>query len=232
MKVYLLLLLPFCLNGGTIEKIKPVATFNVEVSEPSDIQYDEELKSFWIVSDNGVLKECDLEGKSLRKAGFKGIDFEGVEIVGDYVLAMNETNRKVHFFDKKSLKLEKTIQLSYGGGRNKGFESIAFNEKKQQYYLFTEKDPSYLFIYNKSFQLENQIELFISSDISSARWYDGKLWLLSDEDRQIYLLDDSYKVVKTYEIPVINPEGIAFVNGDLYVVSDDFEKMYVFKTLK
>lgn len=230
MKVYLLLLLPFCFNGESIEKIKPIAKYNVEVKEPSDIQYDSERNSFWIVSDNGVLKECDLEGKSIRQAAFKGVDFEGVEIVGKYVLTMNETNRKVHFFNKKTLTLEKTIQLVYGGGRNKGFESIAYNQHVKEYYLFTEKDPSYLFIYDEKFQLKNQIELSISSDISSARWHEDKLWLLSDEDRSVFLLDENYKVVKTYKIPVINPEGLAFAKGDLYVVSDDFEKMYVFKT--
>jgi len=231
MKVYLLLLLlSFFIQVGNIEKIKPVAKYNIEVNEPSDIQYDSQSKSFWIVSDNGVLNECDLEGNLLRKAEFKGVDFEGVEIVGNYVLALDETDRKIHFFNKQSLKLEKTIQLTYGGARNKGFESIAYNDKSKEYYLITEKDPSYLFVYDENFHLKNQIELSISNDISSARWNNNKLWVLSDEDRKICLLDNNYKIVKTYEIPVINPEGIAFVNDDIYVVSDDLEKMYLFKT--
>lgn len=226
----MLILFPlYACNGVVVEKIKPITKHKVDVKEPSDIKFDEERNSFWIVSDNGVLKECDLEGNAIRKAKYKGIDFEGVEIVGNKVLVMDETNRKVHFFDKITLEKERTIQLYYQGGRNKGFESIAYNKKEEKYYIFTEKDPTLLFIYDKEFNLTNQIEINISSDISSARWHNDNLWVLSDEDRRIVVLDNNYNVIKAYEIPIVNPEGIAFTNDNMYIVSDDLEKLYVFK---
>ncbi len=218
----------YMFNAAYGQKLKPIAKFNIEVKEPSDIKYDKQRNSFWIVSDNGRLVECDLNGKKIRKAKFKGVDFEGVDIVGNYVVVVDETDRKVHFFDKKSLDLIKTIPLYYAGARNKGFESILYNDKTNEYYLFTEMDPTYLFVYDKNFSLINQIELTFSTDISSARWHNGDLWILSDEDHAIYVLDHDMKVKKKMVIPVINPEGITFADGKIYIVSDDLEKIYVF----
>jgi hypothetical protein len=53
------------------------------------------------------------------------------------------------------------------------------------------------------------------------------LWILGDEDRTVSMLDpDTYLIEKKWIVDVPTPEGIAFVNGRLYLVSDNFNTMY------
>lgn len=211
-------------------KLSPEKFISIKVPEPSDICFSSKDNSYFIVSDNGFLFHVDSLGNILKKADFEGIDFEGVYLKDGKVYVVNESMRKVHRFDMDSLVLEETYVQTYGGGRNKGYESITFNEATKHFVMFTEKDPIYIHEYDESFNRIKEFEFKEATDISSATWHDGYLWVLSDEDMMIFQLNPTtYKVIQKWYIPVLNPEGITFNNdNNIIISSDDMERLYFF----
>jgi uncharacterized protein YjiK len=212
-------------------KIKPYRHQYSLIKEPSDICKHPYLPHFFVVSDNGFLYEVDSTGHILRKADFEGYDTEGVFADSFYVYVVEEMVRKIRVFDIQTLKLSRTVNVPYSGGRNKGYEAITFNPQKGLMLLFTEKDPLYLFELNADLLVVNEIRLNkIARDISAATFYKGRLFVLSDEDREVIELSpDSYRVIQRWKLPVINPEGLVFTaDSRLIILSDDREKWYFF----
>lgn len=211
-------------------KIKPEKWVSIKVSEPSDITFSASTNSFFVVSDNGLLYELDTDGNVKRKADYKGYDFEGVWCDDVNVYVVSEMSRSVYRFDKAKLQLQNTSEVAYSGGRNKGFESLTYNVKRERYVMVTEADPILIFELNADFHTLNRIEFKGARDISAATWHDDKLWLLSDEDMLIFRLNpETYEIEASWKIPVLNPEGLAFDDkGNMLVVADDLERLYYF----
>lgn len=220
--------------GSTpFRKIKYSSKFPVSVPEPSDVVFDKETHHLFIPSDNGILYECDSLGRVIRKAETLGWDFEGVEIKGNSVYVSDESSRKIYKYNKKDLTIETVYSVPYHGGRNEGFESITYNENKKCFVLISEKNPVSIIELNDNFEIINQQIFKASRDISSARWFNGQMYLLSDEDRCILQCDPyTYKVNHVFQIDVINPEGISFDNsGNVLIAADDIQYLYYFNSL-
>jgi uncharacterized protein YjiK len=119
--------------------------------------------------------------------------------------------------------------VPYSGGRNKGFESLAFNEHKSCFVLITEKDPCIIIELDKDFRPTNEIRWTLARDISSATYYDNHIWLLSDEDMTVFKCNPkNYEVHSKWKINVHNPEGIVFHKEKMLIVADDLERLYYF----
>jgi uncharacterized protein YjiK len=129
----------------------------------------------------------------------------------------------------KDFALVNTVYVSYAGGRNKSFESIA-KRSEGGFVLFTEKDPVWMFELNEQLQETGRAKWNLPGDISAATFHNNALWLLSDERAEIWLTDLVQKsIVKRFKLPVLNPEGIAFLpNGTLLILSDDEHRLYFF----
>lgn len=219
------------INAQKAGKLKPTKSVSVKIPEPSDICYDSKTDTFFIVSDTGILYETDKDCKVLKKQKQKGTDFEAVYSDGSFVYAVDESNRTVYKYDIKTFKLIKSIVIPYDGARNKGYEAFDFNKTTNKYALLTESNPIVLFELDTDFKITNQTDLSsIASDISSARFYDGFLWLLSDEDMMLLKLNPlTYEVIKKWSLPVINPEGLAFdKDGNILISCDDMQRVYYF----
>jgi len=216
-----------------IQVIKPSTFYNIKVQEPSDICLAADGKSFFMVSDNGLLYQTDLTGNILKKADFTGIDFEAVYADAQFVYVMDETPRTVRIYDQATLEIKRNIPLHYAGGRNKGFESLTFNPEKKVFITLTEKDPIWVREYSQDFVLQNEFVFKGASDISAATFYNQSLFLLSDEDRMVLRLDpNTYEILEKKIVPIINPEGIAFdLEGKMFITSDDMERLYVFNKI-
>jgi uncharacterized protein YjiK len=217
----------------------PSASFSFEhfkslngIPEPSDIVYDKATDHFLIVSDHGILFECSRDGKIITRAKEEGMDFEGVEIKGDYVYVSDETPRKVYKYRRKDLSLEKVYQVSFSGAMNKAFESIAYNETKHCFVMVSQQ-PAVIYEYKDDFTVLNKYSFKYARDISAARWYQGYFYLLSNKDRCIFKCDpETYEVKEVYPINVLNPEGLAFDDkGNVAITSDDLQRIYFFKNL-
>lgn len=213
-------------------KLKPEKWISIKVSEPSDIDYNSEKNTFYVASDDGYLAEMDIDGNIIRKAPYEGYDFEGVLFKDNKVFIVDEMTRKVIVYDEPTFEKLSIHSVPYSGGRNKSYESLAYNPVKEKFILITEKEPIYIFELNEKFQVENEIEWkYNVSDISSARFHNGFMWLLSDENMELLKCNpENYEVLESFKLPVINPEGLAFTSEtDFVVLSDDMERMYFFK---
>jgi uncharacterized protein YjiK len=210
--------------------IKYHKTFTTPVPEPSDACLSANEQSLFVVSDNGFLYETNLEGKILRKSNVVGIDFEAICLANGLLYISDESARKIYCINPADLNVIKTFNLNYSAARNSGFESIAFNEKSKSFYVVSEKSPVVIRVYNEQFQQMNEINFDVTSDISSACYYQNNLWLLSDEEHLVMQLDENFNVFKQFDIRVLNPEGFLFnQQGDLTVISDDMAKLYQFE---
>ncbi len=221
--------LPLC--AQKTPKLKPTKSISVSIPEPSDICYNTKTNTFFIVSDNGILFETDGDCAVLKTVKQKDTDFEAIYSDENFVYAVDESNRTIYKYDIKSLNLISSVVISYNGGRNKGYESFDFNPQKNKYLLITESNPILLLELDLDFKITAQIDLSdIASDISSARYYNNYLWLLSDEDMMLLKIDpNNYKVIQKWSLPVINPEGLAFdKNGNILISCDDMQRVYYF----
>lgn len=203
-----------------------------KIPEPSDIAYEPENNNCYIVSDDGILFECDSVGKIIRKAPFQGLDFEGVEVKDSFIYVSDETPRKIYKYRRSDLSMVKDYEVTYAGALNKAFESIAYNYTKKCFVLISQ-EPATIFEYDENFKLLDKYRFKYAREISSARWYKGELFLLNSYDQMIYRCDpNTYEVKDEYSINVSNPEGIAFDhNNNVTITSDNLQRIYFFKTL-
>ena len=203
-----------------------------KIPEPSDVVYDKETNHLFIVSDHGLLFECDMEGKIIKAAEEKGMDFEGIEIKDGYIYVSDETPRKIYKYRKSDLGLEKTFKVSWAGAMNRAFESITYNKTKNCFVLVSQ-EPAVIVEYDTAFKELNRYPFRISRDISGARWHNGFMYLLSNKDRTIFKCDAmNYEVKEDYLTNVLNPEGLDFDKDDqVYITSDDLQRIYFFNKL-
>jgi uncharacterized protein YjiK len=213
-------------------KLKPSEKINIAVPEPSDLCISLAGDGFYIVSDNGYLFETDKLGKIIKKADFRGTDFEAVWTADNKIFVSDESLRKIEVFNA-DLTHAHTYSISVSGGRNEGVEAGTYNATDKTHLLFTEKNPARLMLFSDNFGGNTAyIEFPGIKEVSSCTFFEGSLWILSDEERIIYKTDypKGKNIIAKYSIPVLNPEGICFLpDGTLVIASDDLYKLFIFK---
>lgn len=210
--------------------LKQIAVKRVHVKEPSDLCMAPDGKHFYIVSDNGSLVKTDLDFNPVQTAGRELYDPEAVYCDGAYIYVVEERTRMLHLFDPVRMEVVRSLMHPYNGGRNKGYEAFTFNHTTGRFILATEKEPIWILELDNNLRVINQVEFPYRGDVSAATWHNESLWLLSDERMELLQVDPfTFAVRQKYKLPVINPEGLAFLpDGTLVVVSDDMEKAYFF----
>ena len=217
--------------GQKVQKLKPVNWVSIDIPEPSDICYNPKTDTYFIVSDNGILFECDNDLKIIKQNNQQNTDFEAVYANESNVFCVDESGRNIYGYKISDFSNTQVISKPFAGARNKGYESLTYNNDRNIFIIITERDPAILFELDKDFKTINQVDISdIAKDISSATYHEGFLWLLSDEDMQIIKLDPiSYKVISQWKIPVLSPEGITFdKNNNIVITSDDLQRVYYF----
>ncbi|MFN3874578.1 MAG: SdiA-regulated domain-containing protein [Flavobacteriales bacterium] len=224
------LAMPFCAAAQQPERLSPQAWVTVRVKEPSDIAAVPGTDNLYCVSDNGHVMEIGADGSVLRERRNVAYDLEGALLMGDTLLVVDERSRSLIWLRTRDLEPVRRLTIAYHGGRNRGYEAVAWNPVRQRYLLITEQAPVRIIELDAAMRVTNEIPLDgVARDISSATWHDGHLWLLSDMDMTVIQCDpDNYRVLARWEVPVINPEGIAFSNGRLVILSDDRQRLYTF----
>lgn len=213
-----------------IPSLKFTSWISIKVPEPSDIALAPDSQSYYVVSDDqAAVYQLDLEGRVLRQSKTLGIDLEAVCARPDFLYVVDETPRKIYQLNYNNLEVNRTFNVPYSGGRNKGYEAIAYNETKKCFVLITEKDPVIIFELDLDFRQINEMYWKNARDISSATYYNGFMWLLSDEDMTVFKCDPkSYEIIQQWRINVHNPEGIVFNGKQMLIIADDLERMYFF----
>jgi uncharacterized protein YjiK len=203
------------------------------IPEPSDMIYDEASAHLFIVSDHGKLFECDTNGAIIAKAEKTGFDFEGIESKDGFLFVADETTRKVYKYTKAGMLFEQMYTIVWGGAANKAYESIAWNPEKGCFLMISEQ-PAVIVEYNEKFTEINRQHFYHTRDISSARYYNGFMYLLSDLEHCLIKCNaKTYEPIEYYTFDILNPEGFAFgPNGKLYIISDNAQKLYTFSQPK
>jgi uncharacterized protein YjiK len=99
--------------------------------------------------------------------------------------------------------------------------------------LAIEKDDPLLIELNQDFQMISQYPVAGIADISSICYFNGMLYVLGDEDHDLFVLDPiSYEIKRKFSFKILNPEGVSFnAEGNLFVVSDDMQRVFKFNQL-
>jgi len=205
----------------------------IPVPEPSglDLSFDE--KAFWIVSDqDSKVYLIDSWGREINSFKVEGEDLEGITVISDSTIAIVlERTREVVILDTAGNEL-KRASLNLDGELNSGLEGIAYNPEKKNFYVLNEKKPRLLLTLDENLVELKRDTLSFAKDFSGLFFdsNDNTLWLLSDENQEIYKTDLSGKVIREYRIKVKQPEGITLNKGrtKLYIVSDITGNLYVF----
>lgn len=232
---------PWTGNVGKPEKLKPIAWYKVPFNEPSDICKSATGNEYLIPGDKAfvyVVSLSDQDGriemKTVDTLAFSNFDIEAICTDGKYYYLSEETYQQIHIVDIHTLQLVKTIPFHHGGGRNEGFESIAWIPNENHFILSTEKDPQLFTLTDENFQIKEQFVIAGIREVSAMTWYNNNWYVLSDEDATVYCVDwKSRTILRSWKIPVINPEGIVFKdNGEMIITSDDMARVFIFNPSK
>ena len=205
----------------------------IPVPQPSGIDLSFDEKAFWVVSDqNSKVYLIDSWGKMVKSFKVDGADLEGITIVNDSTLAVVlERTREVVILDTAGNEL-KRVSLNLEGELNSGLEGITYNPEKKNFYLLNERRPGLLITLDENLIEQRRDTLSFAKDYSGIFFDsdDNTLWILSDENQEIYKADLSGKVFKEYQIKVKQPEGITInkARTKLFLVSDVTGNLYVF----
>ncbi len=211
-----------------------IKTIKLEVPEPSGLTFSNDLKTLWTVSDeDSTVFQINTEGKILKSLKMNGFDLEGICTINDSLFAVIfERTREVAIVDTTGKEI-KRFKLDVAGYDNQGLEGIAFNQNNNHFFIIKEKEPCLLMEYDFDFNLLREDTLKFSSDVSGL-FYDKSedlLWVLSDENSSINMIDMQREVQQKLSFNLIQPEGIAINLAEklLYIVSDRKEELYIFR---
>jgi uncharacterized protein YjiK len=201
----------------------------LNVSEPSDICLAESGWGYFVVSDEGEVFALRPDGSVRKKSPFRGNDLEGCCVAGGNVYVVDEGNGMVYALDSARLEVVGTFNLNLSQEFNAGIEGIAYNPGTGHFWMVQEKHPTLLFEYDQNFRLISQTKLKHLSDASAIAVYQDQLWVLSDEDHSIVVLDYQGQEQVRYTLHVNNPEGICILpDGTVVVVSDEMNSLFEF----
>lgn len=225
----------FLIASASNIKAQPLIRFDLyyklKIEEPSDLCFSADEKSLFMVSDRDGIYETDLKGNIKHSYLSDNYDLEAICLANSKTLiAADESSNDLLFISTSPLSLKETKSTKIASKSNSGIEAICRIDD-EHWMIFQEKKPCKAFVVNKEASVLSVHTIEGISDISGASYYQGYLWLLSDEDASIYKVSLDFKTIKkVFSLPFSSAEGIAISSqGDLYVVSDSTEMLYIFQ---
>lgn len=209
-----------------------IKTVQLAISEPSGITVFDEF--LYIVSDeNGTIYKTTLYGKVLKKIKTNCTDLEGVTYnpIDESLVVVDEAKRKIIAFDLKGNQFAKNNIKGKQNYKNSGLEGVCFDTSKNKMYAINEKMPKQLLELNLKGEILDAHKLDFSKDVSGICYdeINDNLWVISDESKAIYTINKKGKLFKKYKTGIEKMEGIVIYKQKIYVVSDDLNKLYIFK---
>ena len=212
--------------------LRPISHRRLSLAEPSDICAAPNGNGYFLVGNTGGIAHISNGGIVLAEKKPRGADFEGVAAFGSRLWVIDESFRELSELDTLTFAVQRSVRLIDFGARNRSFESLVYMPDRRELLTFTEK-PVNFYRLNTDLQLQEQRALPQYKEVSAATYYGGNLWLLSDEGHCIYKVNPTdFSLLQTWNIDIINPEGITFNSrGELLIVSDDRQMLYTFAPL-
>ena len=215
--------------------LSPLEVYNVSIPETSDLCFGASTDILYTVSDRTAKAyKITTQGKVLSELAYTGNDLEGICYVGNQFLYVAEERlRKIVKLDLQGTQIsEKAIPVEKNDD-NSGLEGISFATFNNHFYILNEKNPGLLIETDENLNVIKNHPLTFSSDYSGicVDNLNQQLWIVCDELATVNQCTMEGKLIKSYRIPVSNPEGIAFnpKTNELYVISDSEARLYHFK---
>jgi len=215
--------------------LNPVAVYAVNIPETSDLCFGSSTTILYTVSDRTAkVYKITTQGKVLSELAYTGSDLEGVCYVGNQFLYVTEERlRTVFKLDLQGNKLEQVAIPVEKNDENQGLEGISYATFNTHFYILNEKNPGLLIETDENLNVLKNYPLKFSSDYSGicVDNINQQLWIVCDEAATANQCTMQGELIKSYRIPVSNPEGIAFdpSGNKLYVISDSEARLYYFE---
>ena len=217
-----------------IKELVLLSEITLSFKEPSGIAFSEALQRLWVVSGGDQhVHMLDTSGNDQKQLSFVGVDLEGIAFdASDSTLwVVDEGTKIISHLDLNGRVLYQK-QLNYSSKPNKGPEGITIGEN-HTLLVINEFDPSVLFELDDQYNIAVTHQLNFASDYSDIS-YDqssGTLFILSDESKAFFRMDENIKAIEQYVLPTDKNEGIAFDEGRnvFYIVNDAANTLSWFK---
>lgn len=212
-----LFLLPIFLYYSGFQKLS--------IKEPSSASFFD--NKLFILGDSGDLfiykKDSLIASKS-----YDFEDSEGIYVDDKYIYITEERSRKIVLIDQLTLEIFSEFHVPFNGRLNRGFEGISFNKQKNLFVIVTEENPCQIIELNNDFSVFKYIDTPFR-ELSDITWYDNHLWVLSDQESKVFKLDPiNYKIIDSWDLKILNPEGITFSKEKMIIVSDNLNRLYYY----
>jgi len=230
-----MMLVTFCNQiKDNLIMLKPLAVYDVNIPETSDLCFGSNTDILYTVSDNTAkVYKITTKGEILSQLQYKGSDLEGVCFVDNqFIYVAEERLRKIikldlqgNYLDQKNIPVENNEE-------NSGLEGIAYATFNNHFYILNEMNPGVLIETDSKLNVLNNYTLSLAKDYSGicVDNVNKNLWIVSDMNSSVSKCNMKGEVIESYKIPVKNAEGIAFdpLSKNLYIISDSEEKLYHF----
>ncbi len=218
-----------------LNSLELMAIYSVRVDSPSGLSFGKDKSTLWTLSDKpgGRLYEIDTLGNRIQSLNYSGNDLEGISFDSrDSTLWMVDENlgQLIHLnSDGDALGYQNISSVGDGGG----LEGVTLDIIHSKIYMVKEKDFGALITLDELALTQSLQQIAFAPDFSSIAYIPSqdKLWVLSHEASNIYLvnLDGSFQDV--YAIEMVQPEGMAYdeVGQIFYIIDDTTEKLHKYK---
>jgi uncharacterized protein YjiK len=213
---------------GMANHLKLEDDHRTDIDEPSDLAVrkgklyavsDRHSKIYELDDDGDIQDVIDVEGTDLEALA---LDDDGRFYIGD------ESKARIWRVDSDGERKESfDIETTDG---NSGIEGIAFD--KDGYMLVAkEKNPATIIILDNDGDEKDRKKLDFADDLSALTWNpdDDHLYALSAVEQKLWRLDGDFDKITSWDLPIEEPEGLAFDGTTLYIASDSEERLYVFE---
>lgn len=217
-------------NNGNLEL---VATYKIDVLEPSGLAVNSSGTVLYTVSDNTAqVYKLSTTGAVLQTFSYKGNDLEGVStFTENKLLLAEERTKEIVEFDM-STGISSKHKINYvNNSTNSGIEGVTYNSIDGTIFILNEKNPGKLIRLRADFSIIAEYTLNFASDYSGIFFESStnSLWIVSDQNKTINKCNLTGALIEKYSIGVTQAEGIAIANDKIYVVSDAEAKLYIYK---
>lgn len=212
---------------GIGEVLVALDDWKAHVDEPSDLAYRDGI--LYMVSDaHAKIYSLDLAGDDRDDFDVDHAhDLEALAVIDDEWLVADESNAKVWRVDAKGHRHD-AIQIDEAEDANSGIEGIAVHPAGRLL-VAKEKDPARLIEFDPEAGTVYDQKIHWAKDLSALTFHAGNYYALSDEDHTLFRLDANLDPVAGWELPIKNPEGIAFAGSTLFICSDAEERIYSYR---
>jgi len=215
--------------------IELVATYPLQIEQPSGIAFNKDYTSFWIIDGKyEKIFKTDLNGHVLESLSYVGNDLEGICFDGDSSLwIVEEELREIIQLDLSG-KILQRFKTNLSGTFNNGFEGITIGEQNSLF-VINEKQPKAIYAFDKNISSSKKYEVDFAEDLSDICYNSTtkNFFITSDESKAVFVWNTANGLIDKFNLPFTKFEGIAInpLKNKIVVVNDSLNVLYEYELM-